>query len=92
MQNKDILLEVINLKKYFQINSNVLKSKIADNKAIDGLNLKIYKNTTLGLIGESGCGKSTTGKCLLNLFKPTEGKIFYHKNKKKKNLSKLKSK
>ena len=75
MQNKDILLEVINLKKYFQINSNVLKSKIADNKAIDGLNLKIYKNTTLGLIGESGCGKSTTGRCLLNLFKPTESII-----------------
>ena len=80
MQNKDILLEVINLKKYFQINSNVLKSKIADNKAIDGLNLNIYKNCTLGLIGESGCGKSTTGRCLLNLYKPTEGKIFYHKN------------
>ena len=67
MYKNNKLIEIINLKKYFPVTTNVLKTKLADNKAVDGINLTIYKNTTLGLIGESGCGKSTTGRCILNL-------------------------
>ena len=92
MHNRNKLIEVINLKKYFPVTSIVLKNKLTDNKAIDGINFTIYKNSTLGLIGESGCGKSTTGRCLLNLYKPTQGKIVYHKNENKIEISTLNSK
>ena len=77
MNKNDKLIEIKSLKKYFPVTTNVLKKKLTDNKAVDGINLSIYKNSTLGLIGESGCGKSTAGRCILNLYKPTEGEIFY---------------
>ena len=91
MYKNNKLIEIINLKKYFPVTTNVLKTKLADNKAVDGINLTIYKNTTLGLIGESGCGKSTTGRCILNLYKPTVGKILYYKDKKEIQISTLSS-
>ena len=92
MNKNNKLIEIKSLKKYFPVTTNVLKKKLADNKAVDGINLSIYKNSTLGLIGESGCGKSTTGRCILNLYKPTEGKIFYYKDKKELQISTLSSK
>jgi oligopeptide transport system ATP-binding protein len=72
------LLEVRNLKKYFPIAEGVLVQKtVAQVKAVDGISFHIAKGETLGLVGESGCGKSTTGRCILQLDQPTEGEILF---------------
>ena len=69
------LIEVKDLKQYFNINMGLLKSKPL--KAVDGVSFSINKGETLGLVGESGCGKTTVGRTLLNLYKPTAGEIWY---------------
>ncbi|HZK27375.1 MAG TPA: ABC transporter ATP-binding protein [Thermoclostridium sp.] len=69
------LVEVQNLKKYFRGGGSLLKPKYV--KAVDDVSFYINKGETLGLVGESGCGKTTTGRTLLRLHEPTEGKIFY---------------
>ena len=75
---RDNLLEVNNLKMYFPVTSGVLfQRKIADVKAVDDVSFSIKKGETLGLVGESGCGKTTTGRCILQLYKPTAGEIIY---------------
>jgi peptide/nickel transport system ATP-binding protein len=70
------LIEVENLKKYFPIMGGVLRKKIAEVRAVDGVNLKIAQGETFGVVGESGCGKTTLGKTILRLLKPTSGKMF----------------
>ena len=70
------LIEVKNLKQYFNINTGMLKSKPL--KAVDGVSFYINKGETLGLVGESGCGKTTVGRTLMNLYKPTAGEILYN--------------
>lgn len=77
MKNQNILLNVENLKKYFPIFGGVFSKKIGEIKAVDNVSFKLYKGETLGLVGESGCGKSTTGRTLINLYDATEGNIFY---------------
>jgi len=72
------LLEVKNLKKHFPIKSGLLSRKTEYVKAVDGLNFEIEKGEIFGLVGESGCGKSTTGRLIINLLKPTEGDILYN--------------
>ncbi len=67
------LLEVTGLKKYFNINVGMFKSKPL--KAVDDVSFSIKKGETLGLVGESGCGKTTVGRTILNLYKPTAGEI-----------------
>lgn len=67
----DILLEAKNLKKYFKTPKGMLY-------AVDGVNFKLKKGTTLGLVGESGCGKSTTGRVLLRLLEATDGEVIYN--------------
>jgi oligopeptide/dipeptide ABC transporter ATP-binding protein len=74
----EVLLEVRGLKKYFPIFSGVLRKKIGSVKAVDGVDLTIKKGETLGLVGESGCGKTTIGRCLLRLIEPTEGEIYFN--------------
>jgi oligopeptide transport system ATP-binding protein len=74
---KEILLRVENLKKYFPIMRGVIRRKVGDVKAVDGVSFHIYKGETLGLVGESGCGKSTTGRVILQLYPVTEGKITF---------------
>lgn len=69
------LLEVQDLKEYFDINTGFFRSKPL--KAVDGVSFSIKKGETLGLVGESGCGKTTVGRTLLHLYKPTGGKIFF---------------
>lgn len=71
----EALLEVVNLKKYFPVESGFLKKSVEYVKAVDDVSFKIYRGETLGLVGESGCGKSTTGRMLVNLLKPTSGEV-----------------
>lgn len=71
------LLEINNLKKYFIKKSGTFNNKIEYIKAVDDVSFYINKGETLGLVGESGCGKSTTGRTLIKLYEPTEGQIIY---------------
>ena len=71
----DNILEVNNLKKHFPITGGIFKRQINSVKAVDGLNFNVKRGETLGLVGESGCGKSTTGKVLLRLLDATEGEV-----------------
>ncbi len=74
------LLEVENLKKYYPVTSGLLARHVADVKAVDGVSLSIAEGETLGLVGESGCGKSSLGRVLLRLEEPTSGQVFYRGN------------
>ncbi len=78
MKNKP-LVEVKNLKKYFNISTGLFSSKPL--KAVDDVSFSIRKGETLGLVGESGCGKTTVGRTLLHLYKPTGGQILFDGNK-----------
>jgi oligopeptide transport system ATP-binding protein len=71
------LLQVKGLKKYFPITGGVFGKKIGEVKAVDDVTFTVYKGETLGIVGESGCGKSTTGRMLLRLIEPTEGSIVF---------------
>ena len=74
----ETLVEVIGLKKYFPVTEGiVIQRKVAEVKAVDGVSFHIRKGETLGLVGESGCGKTTTGRCILQLDRPTEGAIIF---------------
>lgn len=76
--NKENLLELINLKTYYPIKGGVFKHTIGHVKAVDNISFSIKNGETLGLVGESGCGKSTTGRTILRLLDATEGKIIFN--------------
>lgn len=73
----DKILEVKNLKKYFPVESKV-RVEPKSVKAVDDVSFDVYRNETLSIVGESGCGKSTTGRCLIGLNKPTSGEAIYN--------------
>ena len=73
--NETPLIEVRNLKQYFPINTGFFSSKPL--KAVDDISFSIKEGETLGLVGESGCGKTTAGRTILHLYKPTAGQVFY---------------
>jgi oligopeptide transport system ATP-binding protein len=79
MSNNDTtpLVQVRNLKTYFPIRRGVLRRQVGAVQAVDGVSFDIYKGETLGLVGESGCGKSTTGQTILQLIKPTAGQVIF---------------
>lgn len=85
MNNQNIiqpspLLSLENLKVYYPIRKGIIKRKVDNVKAVDGVDLNLYSGETLGLVGESGCGKSTIGKAIVGLEKPTEGRILFDGN------------
>jgi oligopeptide transport system ATP-binding protein len=69
------LLEVRGLKKYFPIKKGLLSRTVGHVKAVDGISFDVHAGEVLGLVGESGCGKTTTGRCILRLIEPTEGSV-----------------
>jgi peptide/nickel transport system ATP-binding protein len=76
-EEKDVLLEVKNLKTYYPIKGGFFRKDIGAVKAVDDISFEIRKGETLGLVGESGCGKSTAGRTILRLLEPTEGQIIF---------------
>lgn len=78
MSNSEALIEVKNLKKYFKINKGIFGGNTSYVKAVDDVSFTIKKGETLGLVGESGCGKTTTGRTLIKLYEPTAGSILFN--------------
>ena len=83
---KDYLLEVENLKMYFPIHGGILRRRVGWVYAVDGVSLKVREGETLGLVGESGCGKTTVGRTIARLYKPIGGNVIFEG----KDLSRLK--
>jgi oligopeptide transport system ATP-binding protein len=82
----EILVKVRNLKKHFPIRRGVFRRQVGSVFAVDGISFDIYKGETLGLVGESGCGKSTAGRTILQLYEPTAGEVYWENQE----LTKLK--
>lgn len=76
-EDNKVLVRVEDLKMHFPIYRGVIQRQVGAVRAVDGVSCSIHKGETLGLVGESGCGKSTTGRTILQLYKPTAGKVFY---------------
>src|SRR4030042_2139335 len=76
--NNNIMVEVTDLKMYFPITRGLFRRKVGDVKAVDEISFEIKKHETLGLVGESGCGKTTAGRCILRLYNPTSGSIIFN--------------
>ena len=76
-EKNDLLLRVEDLKMHFPIRGGVLRKRIGQVHAVDGVSLTIQRGETLGLVGESGCGKTTVGRCIIRLYQPTQGHVFF---------------
>ncbi|OFW59837.1 MAG: peptide ABC transporter substrate-binding protein [Actinobacteria bacterium RBG_16_64_13] len=76
-RSNDVILEVDSLEMHFPITRGLLKRKVGEIKAVDGVSFTLRRGETLGLVGESGCGKTTIGRCISRLYKPTGGRIWF---------------
>ncbi len=77
-QSGDVLLEVKNLKMHFPVTAGIVFQRaVAQIKAVDDVSFFVRRGETLGLVGESGCGKTTTGRCILQLYRPTDGRVIF---------------
>jgi len=81
LSSVNILLDVKGLKKHFPVRKGLLRRVVAQVKAVDGVDMYIKEGETLGLVGESGCGKTTTGRSILRLIEPTAGEIIFKSKK-----------
>ena len=88
----DLLLEVQNLQKHFPIRQGLLQRVSGYVRAVDGVSFTLKRGETLGIVGESGCGKTTVGRCLLRLIEPTGGSVTLHTEQGKHNLLSLSQK
>src|SRR5690606_26258150 len=77
---RPVLLDVQDLKMHFPIRRGLLRRVVGYVYAVDGVNLFIREGETLGLVGESGCGKTTTGRAILRAYEPTAGKVLFRRN------------
>ena len=75
--SQETILELKDVKKYFPIRSGFFQRKVGDIKAVDGVSFSLKRGETLGIVGESGCGKSTAGRTMIRLYKPTDGRILF---------------
>ena len=73
----ELILETRNLTKHFEDARGLIKQRKTTVKAVDSVNIKVVKGETVGLVGESGCGKTTAGRTVLKLLEPTSGEIFF---------------
>ncbi len=73
----DIIVDLKNLKMYFPVTKGLLRRQVGEIRAVDDVSFEIKRHETLGLVGESGCGKTTTGRCILRLYRPTSGSIIF---------------
>jgi len=74
---QEVLVQVDGLKMWFPITSGIFQRTVGHIKAVDGLDFHVFRGETLGLVGESGCGKSTTGRAILQLYRPTAGHVHF---------------
>lgn len=81
MADNDLLIEVRNLRKYFPIMRGFIRRTVGYVKAVDNISFDVYRGETLALVGESGCGKTTTGRCIMRAIEPTAGTILFHKDR-----------
>ncbi|MFQ5826714.1 MAG: ABC transporter ATP-binding protein [Dehalococcoidia bacterium] len=76
--DSNALIGIRDLKMYFPVTKGIIfQTKVGEVKAVDGVTFEVLEGETLGLVGESGCGKTTTGRCILQLYKPTEGEVLF---------------
>ncbi len=88
-QTNDVLLDVQGLKKYFPIQQGFFKRTVGYIKAVDDVSFQVKSGETLGVVGESGCGKTTMGRCLVKLYEPSGGKILLHTPEKTLSITEL---
>ncbi|MFA6682156.1 MAG: ABC transporter ATP-binding protein [Sphaerochaeta sp.] len=90
--NRELLLKVSGLETYFPVKKGVFKRTVGYVRAVDGVDLEVYRGETLGIVGESGCGKTTLGKSILQLHRPTAGSVEYTFPEGRKDLMRLSNK
>ena len=88
-ESPEVIIKLENLKTHFPVRKGVFRRTVGHIKAVDGVDLEIYRGETLGLVGESGCGKTTLGKSILQLVESTDGKILFHDNNRELDLRAL---
>ena len=75
---EEVILKVQNLKKYFPIRRGVFRRQVGEVKAVDDISFEVYRGETLGVVGESGCGKTTAGRTIIRLYEPTSGHVYFN--------------
>ena len=76
----DLILKVVDLKMHFPLRRGILQRQVGTIKAVDGVSFELREQEVMGLVGESGCGKTTVGRALLRLYDPTDGEVLFHKS------------
>ena len=91
MENREVIFQIRNLRMWFPIKKGMMKKTVGNVKAVDDVSLDVYRGETLGIVGESGCGKSTFGKTIMMLNKPTDGKVLFNYGGEFKDITKFTS-